>query len=126
MKHIPTISRYLLGLLFLVFGLNFWLRFIDVPQPEPESLAANFMGALYASGFLTVVKILEVGGAVLLLSGRFVNLALAFLGPIVVVIALYHFLIVGGGYPMAIVLVALSLATLSGRRGFLNSLLSAK
>ena len=84
------------------------------------------MGALYASGFLTVVKILEVGGAVLLLSGRFVNLALAILGPIVVVIALYHFLIVGGGYPMAIVLVALSLATLSGRRGFINSLLSAK
>ena len=126
MKHIPTISRYLLGLLFLVFGLNFWLRFIDIPQPEPESLAANFMGALYASGFLTVVKILEVGGAVLLLSGRFVNLALAILGPIVVVIALYHFLIVGGGYPMAIVLVALSLATLSGRRGFINSLLSAK
>jgi uncharacterized membrane protein YphA (DoxX/SURF4 family) len=75
MKHLPTIARYLLGLLFLgllflVFGLNFWLKFIPIPSPEQGSLAAGFMGALYTSGFLTVVKGLEVLGAILLLAGR--------------------------------------------------------
>lgn len=126
MKHLPTIARYLLGLLFLVFGLNFWLKFIPIPSPEQGSLAAGFMGALYMSGFLTVVKILEVLGAILLLAGRYVNLALAILGPIVVVIALYHLFIVKGGYPMVVVLGVLSLAALAGRRDFITSLFNAK
>lgn len=126
MKHLPTIARYLLGLLFLVFGLNFWLKFIPIPSPEQGSLAAGFMGALYMSGFLTVVKILEVLGAILLLAGRYVNLALAILGPIVVVIALYHLFIVKGGYPMVVVLGALSLTALAGRRDFITSLFNAK
>lgn len=126
MKHIPTVARYLLGILFLVFGLNFWLKFIPVPSPEKGSLAAGFMGALYMSGFLTVVKMLEVLGGILLLSGRYVNLALAWLGPIVVVIGLYHLFILKGGYPMAIVLGLLAITALAGRRDFITSLLAPK
>mgnify|MGYP001157934862 CR=1 FL=1 len=126
MKHLPTIARYLLGLLFLVFGLNFWLKFIPIPSPEEGSLAAGFMGALYMSGFLTVVKGLEVLGAILLLAGRYVNLALAILGPIVVVIGLYHLFILKGGYPMAIVLGLLSLTALAGRRDFVTSLFNPR
>ncbi len=126
MNHIPTIARYLLGAMFLIFGLNFWLKFIPVPAPEEGSLAASFIGALYLSGFLTVVKILEVLGAVLLLSGRYVNLALAWLGSIVVVINLYHLFILKGGYPMAIVLGVLAITALAGRRDFAKALLSAK
>jgi uncharacterized membrane protein YphA (DoxX/SURF4 family) len=126
MKHLPVIARYLLGALFLVFGLNFWLKFIPIPAPAEGSPAAAFMGALYASGFLTVVKLLEVVGAVLLLAGRYVNLALAWLGPIVVVIGLYHFFIVKGGYGMAVVLGALALTALAGRREFVSTLFNAK
>ncbi|MDF1823556.1 MAG: hypothetical protein P1U68_02880 [Verrucomicrobiales bacterium] len=126
MKYIPTVARYLLGLIFVVFAANMWLKFIPVPPPEEGSLAAGFMGAIYMSGFLTVVKVLELLGGILLLSGRFVNLALAVLGPIVVVIGLYHFLLVKGGYPMAIVLGLLALAALSGRRGFVKELLAQK
>ena len=33
MKLITTIARYLLGLIFVVFGLNFWLQFLTVPLP---------------------------------------------------------------------------------------------
>lgn len=126
MKHLPTIARYLLGLLFLVFGLNFWLRFMPVPPPTEGSPAAAFIGALYGSGFLTVVKILEVLGGALLLSGRFVNLALAWLGPIVVVIVLYHVFLVKGGYPMALALGILSLTSLAGRRDFVEALFAKK
>jgi len=126
MNHIPTIARYLLGVLFLVFGLNFWLKFLPIPSPEEGSLAANFMGALYLSGFLAVVKMLEVLGGILLLAGRYVNLALAFLGPIVVVIGLYHLFVLKGGYAMAVVLGLLALTTLAGRRGFVNALFAPK
>lgn len=126
MKYIPTAARYLLGFSFVVFAANFWLKFLPVPGPEEGSLAAGFMGALYMSGFLTVVKVLELLGGILLLSGRFVNLALAVLGPIVVVIGLYHLFLVKGGYPMAIALGVLSLAALAGQRGFLKELLAQK
>lgn len=126
MKYIPLAARYLLGLLFVIFAANFWFKFIPVPSPEEGSLAAGFMGALYVSGFLTVVKILELLGGILLLAGRYVNLALAVLGPIVIVIALYHLFILEGGYPMAITLGVLAIAALSGQRGFLKELLAQK
>ena len=61
----------------------------------------------------------------LLLSGRFVNLALALFGPVVVNIALYHVFLVKGGYPMAIVLGVLSLVALAGRKNFMSALLAA-
>ena len=126
MKYIPTAARYLLGLLFVVFAANFWFEFLPVPSPEEGSLAAGFIGALYMSGFLTVVKVLELLGGILLLSGRFVNLALAVLGPIVVVIGLYHLFLVKGGYPMAIALGVLAIVALAGQRGFLKELLAQK
>ena len=88
MKHVFTAARILLGIIFLVFSLNYWLQFIPIPSPAAESLAAGFMGAIYGSGFLTLVKVLELVSAVLLLSGRYINLALTLLGPIVVNILL--------------------------------------
>jgi putative oxidoreductase len=126
MKHLPTIARYLLGLIFVVFGLNFWMNFLEVPRPGALTPAAAFMGAMYGSGYLTVVKVIEVLGGVLLLSGRFVNLGLILLGPIVVNIALYHGFLVKGGYPMAIALVVLSLIVLADRKDLRKVIFSAK
>lgn len=125
MKHIPTIARLLLGLIFTVFGANMWLQFIPIPPP-PEGPAASFMFAIYGSGYLTVVKVLEVVGGVLLLSGRFTNLALTLVGPVVVNIALYHFFLVKGQYAMPVVLGVLSLVALSGRKDYLRTLFAAK
>lgn len=125
MKHIPTIARLLLGLIFTVFGANMWLHFIPIPPP-PEGPAKDFMFAIYGSGFLTVVKVLEVIGGVLLLTGRFTNLALTLLGPVVVNIALYHFFLVKGGYEMPLVLGVLSLVALAGRKDFLSAIFNAK
>lgn len=126
MKIASLIARYLLGVIFVVFSLNMWLHFIPVPPPAEGSPAAAFMGAIYPTGYLSVVKVLELLGGIFLLSGRFVNLALAILGPIVINIALYHFFLVKGGYPMAILVVILAVVALAGRREFLKSLLAAK
>ena len=126
MKLASTIARYLLGLIFVVFSLNFWLQFMPIPMPPEGSNAANFMGAIFMSGFLTVVKVMELIGGLLLLSGRFVNLALAILGPIVINIALYHVVILGAGYEMAVVLSVLALLALLGRKDFLKVLTASK
>ena len=65
MKYAPTIAGGLLGLLFLIFGLNFFLQFIRIPSPPEGSPPAMFLGAMYMTGFLAFVKILEIAGGIL-------------------------------------------------------------
>ena len=43
-------ARLLLGLIFVVFGLNGFLMFIPVPPPESEAAKA-FMGGLFQAGY---------------------------------------------------------------------------
>ena len=65
MKIASTIARYLLGLIFLTFGLNGLLHFI--PMPPPTGTAGLFFGALFVSGFYVVIFLLQIVPAVLLL-----------------------------------------------------------
>ncbi len=82
MKIAALMARVLLGLLFLVFGLNGFLHFI--PMAPPPGLAGQYMGALFLSHYIVAVFLLQVVGGVLLLANRFVPLALVLLGPVVV------------------------------------------
>ena len=60
MKHLPTIAGVLLGLPFVVFGLDFFFNFIPKPGgPPPGSPAALFMGALIPTGYFAAVKVCE-------------------------------------------------------------------
>lgn len=95
-EKIAILSGFLLGLIFVVFGLNFFFHFLPVPSPEEGSAAAAFMGAAYSSGLLTAVKILEIIGGICVALPRSRNLGLLLLGPIVVNILLYQLLLVGG------------------------------
>jgi putative oxidoreductase len=105
MKIASVIARYLLGLIFLVFGLNGFLHFI--PMPPPKGLAAQFGAAIFASHYWVVIFGIQVIGGVLLLVNRFVPLALVLLGPVIVNIFFFHALMDPGGLPMAIVVVVL-------------------
>ena len=106
MRIASIIARYLLGLIFLVFGLNGFLHFI--PMPPPKGLAAQqFGGAIFASHYWVVVFGLQVIGGVLLLVNRFVPLALVLLGPVIVNIFFFHALMAPEGLPLAIVVVLL-------------------
>ena len=105
MKIAALIARYLLGLIFLVFGLNGFLHFI--PMPPPAGIAGQFLGALFVSHYLVPVFLLQLIPAILLLGNRFVPLALTLLAPIIVNIVLFHALMAPEGLPMAIVVTVL-------------------
>ncbi len=85
----PAIVRVLLGLMFLVFGLNGFLNFMPAPKDMPQDIL-TVMGALMQAGYMNVVSGAEVIVAVLLLTNRFVPLALALLAPIIVGILTFH------------------------------------
>lgn len=89
-RHIlPTAARVLLGLVFFVFGLNGFFHFL--PQPPLPASAMPFIGGLASTGyFFPLLKGTEVIAGLLLLSNRFVPLALTLLAPIIVNIAAFH------------------------------------
>jgi uncharacterized membrane protein YphA (DoxX/SURF4 family) len=108
MKTATIISRVLLGLIFVTFGLNMFLNFIPM-APPPEGPARQFMTALFMSHYLYVVGALQVVGGLILLSGRWMPLGLTLLGPVIVNIVCFHVLMAPAGLPMAIVVSLLAL-----------------
>ncbi len=105
MKIASLIARVLLGLIFLVFGLNGFLHFI--PMPPPRGAAAQFMGALFASSYWRIIFGVQVLGGLLLLVNRFVPLALAMLGAVIFNIVFFHIFMAPSGLPLAIIVVLL-------------------
>ncbi|PAW81324.1 MAG: hypothetical protein B9S31_02695 [Spartobacteria bacterium Tous-C9RFEB] len=95
MKYITHITAFLLGLIFIVFGLNFFLKFLPVPTPPAGSPAAMFMGGMYASGFLAFVKVLEVLGGLFVAIPQTRHFGLLILGPIIVNIAAFNYFFFG-------------------------------
>jgi len=106
MKIVLLIARLLLGLIFLVFGLNGFLNFLSM-GPMPTGLAGQFIGALFLSHYYWVVAALQIAGGLLLLVNRFVPLALVLLGPVIVNIISYHVFLNHAGAPPAIVVTIL-------------------
>ena len=108
MKIATIIVRFLLGLMFVVFGLNGFLQFMPAP-PLPKGPAGDFIGAMFSTGYLYPVAALQVLGGALVLSGRLLPLGLLLLGPIIVNILLFHVFMEPKGLGMAVVVSVLSL-----------------
>ncbi len=90
-RHLPAVARILMGLMFLVFGLNGFVNFIPQPKtPMPEGAAA-FATALMKTGYMMrLVMGTQLLVGVLLLLNRLVPLALALIAPIIVGIISFH------------------------------------
>lgn len=122
-KHIPTTIRVLTGLLFTGSAIAGMLG--KAPPPEPEAAQA-FMGVLFSSGLLYLVKILELVCGLALISGFFVPLALLVLAPIIVNIAFFHVALDPSGLLVAVVLTALWVGNAMAQREVLLPLLRAR
>ena len=96
MKLAANIVAALLGAIFIVFGLNFFFHFIAIPQPPEGSPAAAFIGAMYSTGYLKLIKVLEIVGGLLLVLPRLRCLGLIIIGAIVFNIACVHQFMFGG------------------------------
>jgi putative oxidoreductase len=119
-------ARLILGLPFVVFSLNYFLHFMaNPPAPPPDSPAGQFGGLLYTSGYFNVVKVLELVGGLLVISGRLVPLGLVILTPIAVNILLYEIFLIGQAGP-GLALTALCAALIWAYRSHFAPLFAVK
>jgi putative oxidoreductase len=121
MKIVTLIARLLLGLIFVVFGLNGFFHFLSM-GPMPSGLAGQFIGALVQSHYYWVVAALQVAGGALLLVNRLVPLGLVLLGPVIVNIILYHVFLNPSGVALAIVVVILWFNVFYGHRQYFSGI----
>jgi putative oxidoreductase len=101
-KIVTLLARVLLGLLFVVFGLNFFLHFLSMPAPDPESPPGRFFSVMAPSGWMAVVAVCQIVGGLLVLSGYLTPLGLVVLGPVIVNILSYHLFIDHQFNPIAV------------------------
>lgn len=119
----PHAARILLGLLFFVFGLNGFVGFLPQPPVPPE--AGAFLGGLAATGYMfPLIKGTEVVAGLMLLSNRFVPLALVLLAPVIVNIVAFHAALAPAGLAVALVALALELALAWSYRASFRSVLA--
>ncbi|MFZ3229555.1 MAG: hypothetical protein WA160_05075 [Pseudobdellovibrio sp.] len=107
MQKLKTPARLIFGILWLVFGLNFFFHYL--PMPPPNEAEGAFLGAMFATGyFFQVVKVLEILVGLLLVTNYFVPLSLVLIAPITVNIFLIHLFLDQSGLPVAILMVLLN------------------
>lgn len=120
MRIVILIARLLLGLIFVVFGLNAFLNFLGGAMPV--GLAGQFVIALAMSHYFWVIAAFQIAGGALLLANRFVPLGLVLLGPVVVNIILYHVFLDPTGIALAIGVAILWLIVFYGNRQYFSGI----
>jgi hypothetical protein len=126
-RHIPAVVRLLMGIPFLVFGLNGFLNFIPPPSTPLPAGAMAFTGALVNTGYMMKL----IGGTQLLVGGllvvnRFVPLALVLIAPFLVNALAFHLALEPAGLPMVAIFCAAELYLAWAYRKAYSTILTAR
>ena len=124
MKITSIVARYLLGLIFTVFGLNGFLNFIHQPPPNP--LALQFLVTVSEAHFAAFFFAFQLLGGLLLLSGYFVPLALTVLAAELYNILAFHLTLSPATIALALVASVLWVLVFLQYRNSFNTIFSAK
>ena len=125
MRMIAIVSRYLLGLIFTVFGLNGFLNFIHQPPPA-NPLANQFFVSVSESHFAAFFFAIQLLAGLLLLSGYFVPLALTLLAAELYNILAFHVTLAPESIAPALIASVLWVLVFLQFRESFNAIFSAK
>jgi hypothetical protein len=109
MKNVTTVSRILLGFIYLVFGLDYFLHFIPY-VPNHTGRVAAFKAALMGVGyFYPMIKSIQIVGGISLLINQYAPFFAVVLFPISLNVLLYHTILVPSGWLMGVILIVTNL-----------------
>jgi putative oxidoreductase len=104
MKITTIILRSLLGLLYLIFGLDYFLHFIPY-QPMHTGAAADLKAGLMGTGYIyPMMKTIQIIGGLSLLLNRYAPFFAVVLFPISLNVLLFHTFLVPSGWLMGVFL----------------------
>ena len=105
MKKATLISRIVLGFIYLVFGLDYFFRFIPY-QPNHTGRVAAFKAGLLGVGyFYPMIKSIQIVGGLSMLLNRYAPFFAVVLFPISLNVFLYHTILVPSGWLMGVLLI---------------------
>ena len=125
MKIVSVIARYLLGLIFTIFGLNGFFNFIH-QAPPTNPLEVQFFVSISSSHFAAFFFAVQLVGGLLLLSGFFVPLALTLLAAELYNILAFHLTFAPAGIGPALVASVLWILVFLQYRASFKDLLAAR
>jgi hypothetical protein len=122
MKNATLISRLLLGFIYLVFGLDYFLHFIPY-QPNHTGRVAAFKAALMGAGyFYPMIKSIQIVGGISVLANQYAPFFAVVLFPISLNVLLYHTILVPSGWLMGVLLVVPNLFLGYAYRNYYNGM----
>ena len=108
MKISILITRSLLGIIYVVFGLNFFLHFL--PMQTATGAAGAFEGGLFGAGyFFPFLKVVEILSGVMLIANKYTALFLLIIFPVTLNIFLFHAVLMPVGLPLAAPMILINL-----------------
>ena len=126
MKITVLICRILLGFLYLVFGLDYYLHFIPY-QPLHTGVTGAFIAGLKGSGyFYPMLKVTQIIGGLALIINRYPAFFAIVLFPISLNVLLFHTLLVPSGWLMGVTLVVPNLLLGYGYRKYYSGIFTTK
>ena len=122
MKITVLISRLILGFLYLVFGLDYFLHFIPY-QPLHTGVTGAFVAGLKGVGyFYPMIKTIQVLAGLSLLLNRYPAFAAVVVFPISLNVLLFHTILVPSGWYMGLLLVIPNLLLGYGYRKYYSGM----
>ena len=104
MKITTIILRILLGLIYLVFGLDYFFHFIPY-QPNHTGAAADLKNGLMNTGYIyPMMKSIQIVGGISLIINRYAPFFAVVLFPISLNVFLFHTILVPSGWFMGVLL----------------------
>ncbi len=126
MKATVLICRLLLGFLYLVFGLDYFLHFIPY-QPLHTGKTGALVAGLKGVGYIyPMMKVIQIVGGLSLLLNRYTPFFAVVVFPISLNVLLFHTILVPSGWLMGVLLFVPNILLGYGYRKYYKGMFTAK
>jgi putative oxidoreductase len=126
MKTTVLVSRILLGVIYLIFGLDYFLHFIPY-QPLHTGKTGAFIAGLKGIGyFYPMLKVIQIVGGLSLMFNRYPAFSAVVLFPISLNVLLFHTILVPSGWLMGVTLIVPNLLLGYGYRKYYSGMFVMK